>query len=258
MSVWNPQTYLQFADERARPFIDLVAQVGAVEPARVVDLGCGPGQLTASLAQRWPSAFVTGVDSSPEMIERATEHSSERVAFQIGDLQAWQPDQPVDVIISNATLQWVPDHRLLLPKLVGALAPDGWLAFQVPGNFDAPSHALLYELAERADYAPHLAEVQIRRPAAADPETYLADLARMGCTVNAWETTYLHVLRGPDAVFRWISSTGARPILQALPDELRLRFETAYRALLDQAYPSQAYGTVLPFRRIFVVAHRAG
>jgi trans-aconitate 2-methyltransferase len=249
---------LQFADERARPFIDLVAQVGAAEPARVVDLGCGPGQLTASLAQRWPSAYVEGVDSSPEMIEKAADHASERVTFQVGDLRAWQPVQPVDVIISNATLQWVPDHRSLLPELVGALAPDGWLAFQVPGNFGAPSHQLLYGLAERADYAPHLAEVQVRRPAAADPETYLADLARLGCTVNAWETTYLHVLSGPDAVFRWISSTGARPILQALPDELRPRFETEYRALLDQAYPSEPHGTVLPFRRIFLVAQRAG
>jgi trans-aconitate 2-methyltransferase len=258
MTVWNPQTYLQFADERARPFVDLVAQVGAAEPGRVVDLGCGPGQLTASLAQRWPSAYVEGLDSSPEMIERAQEHASDRVSFQIGDLQAWRPAQPVDVIVSNATLQWVPDHRSLLPGLVGALAPGGWLAFQVPGNFDAPSHQLLYELAERADYAPHLAQVQTRRPATAEPETYLSDLASLGCTVNAWETTDLHVLSGPDPVCRWISGTGARPILQALPAELRPGFETEYRALLNQAYPSQPYGTVQPFRRIFVVAHRAG
>lgn len=258
MPVWNPQTYLQFADERSRPFVDLVAQIGAEDPARVVDLGCGPGQLTASLAERWPGAYVEGIDSSPEMIARAAEHASQRVTFAVQDLRAWQPSRPVDVIISNATLQWVPEHRALLPGLVEALNPAGWLAFQVPGNFDAASHQLLYELAERRDYAPHLAEVQTRRPAAADSAAYLGDLAALGCTVNAWETTYLHVLSGPDPVFRWISGTGARPILQALPEELRPGFEMEYRALLNEAYPSQPYGTVMPFRRIFVVAHRDG
>jgi len=256
LAVWNPETYLQFADERGRPFADLLARVGAVAPSRVVDLGCGPGQLTATLGTRWPTAYVQGVDSSPEMIARAAEHATDRVGFGVQDLRDWRPETPVDVIVSNATLQWVPEHRELLPGLVGALAPGGWLAFQVPGNFEEPNHRLLWELAQDPRFVEHTAGVE--RPASVGPADYLADLSGLGCTVDAWETTYLHVLDGPDPVFRWISGTGARPIRQALPAALRVEFETEYRVRLDAAYPAQPYGTVLPFRRIFVVAQRAG
>lgn len=254
MAVWDPRVYLQFADERSRPFFDLVAQVPADAPASVVDLGCGPGQLTARLADRWPTAQVVGVDASPQMTARADEHAGPRVSFQTGDLRDWLSPQPVDVIISNATLQWLPEHRALLPGLVDQLSPGGWLAFQVPGNFGAPSHRLLHELAAQPPYADHTAGVE--RPATADPVDYLSDLAAVGCAVNAWETTYLHLLTGPDPVFRWIAGTGARPVLQALPDELRTRFVADYQAQLRAAYPEQPYGTVLPLRRIFVVARR--
>ena len=253
MAVWNPDAYLQFADERGRPFVDLVARIGAAAPRRVVDLGCGPGQLTATLASRWPTAYVRGLDSSPEMIERADEHATDRVSFHVQDLRDWRPDTPVDVVVSNATLQWLPEHRQLLPDLVGSLAPGGWLAFQVPG-FDEPSHRLLRELAQDSRYAEHTAGLE--QPASVGPEAYLADLSGLDCAVDAWETTYLHVLTGPDPVFRWISGTGARPVIQALPAELRAEFETEYKALLNEAYPAQPYGTVLPFRRIFVVARR--
>jgi trans-aconitate 2-methyltransferase len=253
--MWDPATYLQFADERGRPFFDLLSQVRADEPGRVVDLGCGPGQLTATLADRWPSANVLGMDSSPQMIERAARYAGGRVNFAVGDLRDWHPTEPVDVIVSNATLQWVPDHRSLLPRLVRSLASAGWLAFQVPGNFGEPSHVLLHQLAEDARFAEFAGDRE--RPAAFDPSTYVADLHRLGCSVNAWETTYLHVLTGPDPVFRWISGTGARPILQALPEEAREVFVAEYKAALNRAYPAAAYGTLLPFRRVFVVARRA-
>ncbi|HEY5820867.1 MAG TPA: trans-aconitate 2-methyltransferase [Propionibacteriaceae bacterium] len=253
--VWNPQTYLEFADERSRPFVDLVSRIPADDPARVVDLGCGPGQLTASLARRWPNATIEGLDSSAEMVDRAAEHAGGSVSFRVEDIARWRPAQPVDVIVSNAALQWVPEHRALLPGLVEQLAPGGWLAFQVPGNFGEPSHRLLHELASSPRYASYVAGME--RPAVADPAAYLADLSALGCAVDAWETTYLHVLTGPDAVFRWISGTGARPVLQALPEALRPEFETAYQAMLNQAYPRRPYGTLLPFRRIFVVAQRS-
>jgi trans-aconitate 2-methyltransferase len=253
--MWDPTTYLQFADERSRPFFDLLSQVRADEPSRVVDLGCGPGQLTASLADRWPSANVLGIDSSPEMIERADRYAGARVRFAVSDLRDWHPSEPVDVIVSNATLQWVPDHRSLLPRLVRSLAGSGWLAFQVPGNFGEPSHVLLHQLAEDARFAEFTADGE--RPAAFDAATYVGDLYRLGCQVNAWETTYLHVLTGPDPVFRWISGTGARPILQALPEEAREVFVAEYKAELNRAYPATPYGTLLPFRRVFVVARRA-
>ena len=255
MTVWDPTSYLEFADERSRPFMDLLSRVDAAEPKVVVDLGCGPGQLTASLADRWPNAQIVGLDSSQEMIMRAARFAGPRVRFRLQDLRDWRPETSVDVIISNATLQWVPGHRELLPSLVSSLTPDGWLAFQVPANFDEPSHRLLRQLADDPRYAPMLTEVAW--PIAADAASYLDDLAHLGCSVDAWETTYLHVLSGPDPVFRWISGTGARPVLQVLPDDRREQFVSECRELLNKAYPIRPYGTVLHFRRIFVVAHRA-
>jgi len=253
LASWDPETYLRFSDERSRPFADLTQRIGADAPLTVVDLGCGPGRLTATLAERWPGGQVLGLDSSPEMVDRAGELSGDRLSFEVGDLRSWTPERPVDVIVSNAALQWVPDHRALLPALVDRLAPGGWLAFQVPGNFDQPSHRLLRELAADPRFGlPH----EVERPRAFDPDVYLADLSALGLQVDAWETTYLHVLPGENPVFTWISGTGARPILQALPADRREAFVAEYQGLLRAAYPPQPFGTVLPFRRVFAVARR--
>jgi trans-aconitate 2-methyltransferase len=254
MVEWDPQRYLQFADQRGRPFGDLLSRVRAAGPRSVVDLGCGPGQLTAGLLDRWPEAAVLGLDTSPAMIEQARRLERPGLRFACADLRDWSPETPVDVLVSNAVLQWVPGHRTLLPRLLSAVAAGGWLAFQVPGNFAEPSHRLLHQLAADPRFARYAAGVT--RPSAADPADYLADLIALGCSVDAWETTYLHVLTGPDPVFRWIAGTGARPVLQALPGDLREEFEREYRAALAEAYPPQPYGTVLPFRRVFVVAQR--
>jgi trans-aconitate 2-methyltransferase len=251
---WDASTYAAFSDERSRPFTDLLARVGAEGPRSVVDLGCGSGALTAGLAQRWPTARVTGVDSSAAMIAAAQPYAGERVTFVLGDLVDWRPDGPVDVLVSNAALQWVPGYRRLLPGLVHALADGGWLAVQVPGNFDAPSHQVLREVAALPPYAEHTAGLV--RPAVADPVEHLADLVGLGCRVDAWETTYLHVLAGPDPVLRWLQGTGARPYVDALPEPLRPSFTDALRQRLAEAYPAEPWGTVLPFRRLFVVAQR--
>lgn len=251
---WDPRRYLAYADERGRPFVELVARVGATNPGTVVDLGCGPGNLTALLARRWPDAVITGVDSSPEMIEAAS-RDVPAVAFTVGDLRDWLAQAgpgEVDVLVSNAALQWVPGHLDLLPSLVGAVRRGGWLAFQVPGNGREPSHTICDELAAEEPYAAHTAGAAT--PAAHGPVTYLRALQRLGCEVEAWETTYLHVLHGPDPVFTWVSGTGARPTLQALPDDLRPRFEAEFKARLRTAYPDDGHGVVLPFRRVFVVA----
>jgi trans-aconitate 2-methyltransferase len=247
---WDPDTYLRYADERGRPFLDLVARVGAAEPATVVDLGCGPGTLTALLKQRWPSAAVTGVDSSAEMVAAADR--TRGVDYVVGDLREWRPPAPVDVLVANAALQWVPGHLDLLPSLVGTVAPGGWFAFQVPGNFDEPSHVLRKHLAADPRFAPYL--VDVAAPDAFGAEVYLDRLTALGCAVDAWETTYLHVLTGDDPVFTWVSGTGARPTLEALPPEVRREFEGEFREALRAAYPRRAHGTVLPFRRVFVVA----
>lgn len=253
MADWDPEHYRRFADERSRPYGDLVARIRADNPRTVVDLGCGPGELTASLRRLWPDAEILGVDSSAAMIAKAESiPGDDRLHFLLRDLGSWRPDAGTDVMISNAALQWLPEHRALLPDLVERLSSDGWLAFQVPGNFTAPSHLLLHELADVEPYATYT--TGLPRPASAEPADYLADLAALGCRVDVWETTYLHVLSGTDPVFTWISSTGARPILQALPDDLRQSFESEYKQRLREAYPEQPYGTVLPFRRIFVVA----
>lgn len=251
---WDPERYLTYADERGRPFVELLGRVGAERPRRVVDLGCGPGTLTRLLADRWPDARVEGLDSSPEMVERARRAGS-GIAFEVADLRDWASagGEPVDVLVSNATLQWLPDHLDLLPALVARVSPGGWFAFQVPGNFEEPSHTIRRDLAAEAPYAAHLAGVAV--PDSHDPAVYLEALARLGCAVDVWETTYLHVLTGEDPVFTWVSGTGARPTLQALPDDLRPGFEDELRRRLRAAYPQRPVGVVLPFRRIFAVAH---
>jgi trans-aconitate 2-methyltransferase len=197
---------------------------------------------------------VVGVDSSAEMVERARASGVTGVRFEQADLRAWEPAEPVDVHLANATYQWVPGHLDLLPHLVEQVAPGGWFAFQVPGNHGEPSHVLLHELASDPRFAQYVDGVA--RPHSHDPAVYADVLLDLGLVVDAWETTYLHLLTGEDPVFTWISGTGARPTLQALPDDLRPTFESEYKALLREAYPPGRHGTTLPFRRVFVVAHR--
>ena len=259
--MWDPRQYLNFADERSRPFFDLASRIGAASPAYVVDLGCGPGQLTASLAARWPAATVLGIDSSAEMIRAAmaagygdSDHRG-RLSFEVGDVRDFKAERPVDVIISNAVLQWVPDHHDLLPRWAGYLASGGWLAFQLPGNFDQPSHVALRELARSDTWRDRLAGVELNRQAG-DPETYLDLLTRAGLVVDAWETTYLHVLHGPDPVTEWYRGTGLRPVLAILPPDEAEEFVRQYGERVRAAYPAASYGTVLPFRRVFVVARK--
>ncbi|HEX6148147.1 methyltransferase domain-containing protein [Nocardioides sp.] len=254
MFSWDAQRYLTFAGERGRPFADLLARVSVAGPTDVVDLGCGPGNLTRLLAEIWPGARVRGVDSSPAMVE-AAERDVPEVEFELADLRDWVArDEQVDLLVSNATLQWLPDHLDLLPDLAARVRPGGSLAFQVPGNFDEPSHTIRGELAAEPPYADHTVGVAV--PASHAPEVYLDVLARAGLEPDVWETTYLHVLTGDDPVFTWVSGTGARPTLQALPDDLRPRFEEEFKARLRAAYPDRGHGVVLPFRRIFAVGRR--
>jgi trans-aconitate 2-methyltransferase len=260
--MWDPAQYLHFTDERSRPFYDLAARIGAIAPGYVVDLGCGPGNLTASLAVRWPEEEVLGIDSSAEMIAAAGQADygaatqSGRLSFVVGEVSDWQPARAPDVIISNAVLQWVPGHLELLPRWAEYLAPGGWLAFQLPGNFDQPTHAVLRELAGSAQWRDRLSGVQLNRQAG-EPAEYLDLLGRLGLTVDAWETTYLHVLQGPDPVTEWYKGTGLRPVLAALDPAEAKEFVAEYSRRMQKHYPAAPYGTVLPFRRVFVVAHGA-
>lgn len=260
---WDPDLYLTFAAERGRPFADLVQRIAVEDPATVVDLGCGPGNATATLLDRWPRARVHGVDSSPEMVEQAAGLARDRLTFAQGTIEDWRPEHPVDVIVSNAALQWVPSHVDLLPGWVDRLTAGGALAFQVPANFDGPAAAVFREVATRPRFAGKLAAVAasggpsarggVARPAA----EYVDLLARLGCRVDAWETTYQHVLPGADPVLAWYSGTGLRPYLDVLDGPERDAFRAEVAAGLRAAFPARDYGTVMPFTRIFVIAYRA-
>ena len=258
---WDPATYLRFAGERARPFAELTARVDAEDPRVVVDLGCGDGSVTATLAQRWPAARVTGVDSSASMLAAAAEHAVPgRLEFTQGDLRDWRPVEPVDVLVSNAALHWVPGHAPLVSRWATELAADGWLALQVPGNQAAPTHALLASLVAEPRWAQRLApgDDSVLDPAAVlDPRGYLDVLTAAGLVADAWETTYLHVLTGADPVLRWVSGTVLRPVLARLSTEDADELTAEYAAGLRATYPVREDGTtVLPFRRVFAVGHR--
>lgn len=263
---WDPAQYAVFGDHRGRPFHDLLARVPSERPERVVDLGCGPGELTLSLADRWPAAHVTGIDSSPEMLARARElDTSGRVDWVEAAAESWDPTAsgPIDVLVTNAVLQWVPTHLRLLPRWLETLSPAGVLAMQVPANFDAPSHRLMREVAARHPRAEELQDGLDRADAVARPETYAALLLAHTREVDVWQTTYLQVLTAePDAphpVLEWVRGTGLRPVLGVLTDETeREAFLATYERELEAAYPRRDGVVLFPFTRTFAVAQLSG
>ncbi|HET8600571.1 MAG TPA: methyltransferase domain-containing protein [Segeticoccus sp.] len=262
---WDPQQYARFSDHRGRPYHDLLQRVGAEQPAVVVDLGCGNGPLTLGLARRWPQARIVGVDSSAEMLRRARELDvAGRVEWMRADVADWDPASlgaAPDVVVTNALLQWVPTHLRLLPHWFRALAPGGWFALQVPGNFDAPSHAILRELVLTHPRAAELTPGIRDGSAVGEPSTYASLMAAEGLVPDAWETTYLHLLdpsgEQSDPVLEWVKGTALRPFLDVLTGEdERSDFLATYADRLRVAYPRQRYGTPFPFRRVFAVGHQ--
>jgi trans-aconitate 2-methyltransferase len=253
---WSPERYLAFGDHRTRPAVDLLARVALAAPARVADLGCGPGNSTALLCARWPQAEVVGLDSSPEMLAKARA-SGLSARWLEADLAGWVPAGAFDLLYSNAALQWLPDHARLLPRLLDALPPGGVLAVQMPRNFDAPSHVLLREVADRGPWAARLASRLLRAPVAA-PEHYYDLLQPQAAALDIWESEYLQILEGDDPVLSWTRSTALRPVIAALDPDEQARFEADYAKRLRLAYPRRADGqTLFPFRRLFIVATRA-
>jgi trans-aconitate 2-methyltransferase len=251
---WDPDAYMTFGNERTRPAIELLARVPLRAPIRIIDLGCGPGNSTALLAARWPDANIDGLESSPEMLAKARA-SKVRATWIEGDVESWSPATLYDVVFSNAALHWIGDHHALLPRLMSHVADGGALAFQIPRNFDAPSHVLMREVANGGPWAAKLANT--KRVNVLSPDDYFDIFAPLAESLDIWETRYLHVLEGEDPVLAWVSGTGLRPFLQPLDSEERETFVAQYRARLRGAYPRRKDGrTLFPFQRLFVVAQR--
>ncbi|HWA91184.1 MAG TPA: trans-aconitate 2-methyltransferase [Rhizomicrobium sp.] len=252
MAQWDPKTYLDFEDERTRPAVELLARVPYKAPAHVIDLGCGPGNSTALLARRWPKAKLEGLDASEPMLDQAR-RSGIQATWHSGDIPSWRPLRKYDVIFANAALHWIADQDALMRRLMSYLAPAGVFAFQVPANFDEPSHALMREVAASGPWAAKLAGV--RNIVLGSAQGYYELLEPLSSHLDIWHTTYLQVLEGEDAVYRWVSGTGLRPFTGALEGAERDAFIAAYKARLDEAYPRRASGkTLFPFQRLFVVA----
>jgi trans-aconitate 2-methyltransferase len=252
---WDPGRYLRFADQRLCPALDLPARIDLAHPETVVDLGCGAGNVTAHLKRRWAGAIVTGVDNSPEMLERARAVDAD-IRWESGELSSWRPAQPVTLIYSNAALHWVDNHADLFPRLVGCAAEGGVLAVQMPHQNRAGSHQAAFELAKSARWKNRLAG-QVRESPVAEPQQYYDWLIPHVSAVDIWETEYLQIMDGANPVADWTRGTFLLPFLGALDDDERAAFEAEYRALVLQAYPKRNDGkTLFPFRRLFLMARR--
>jgi trans-aconitate 2-methyltransferase len=259
MPTWDSQQYLRFQQERTQPSVDLTARIVIDTPARFVDLGCGPGNSTAVVAQRWPGAAATGVDTSAAMLATARKDAPQRTWIQ-QDITAWADSTAAaswPLVFSNAAFQWVPSHGTLLPKLFAAVAPGGALAFQIPHTLEMPHHTLIHEVADSPAWQSRF----LRPPVSwhAEPVGFYYDaLAPLAARVEAWATEYFHVLDGPQGIVEWYRGTGLRPYLDLLPDEeAKHGYLRDYLAALTPLYPRQKDGRVLmPFRRLFVIAYR--
>lgn len=258
MPAWDPNLYLKYADERARPAADLIAQIRLEAPGQIVDLGCGPGNSTEQLRQRWLKAAITGVDNSPEMLAQARANHPDW-QWVLSDIQGWKPEPAVDLIFSNAALHWVPGHATLFRSLISAVTPGGAIAAQMPNNFHSPAHAVMQEVASGGD--PRWSKTLDAAPGTftVQPPAFYYDVLRKHASrVDIWDTEYQHVMDGPKAIFDWIRSTGMRPYLDRLPDdEQRRMFEEMCLEGFQEAYRPNDQGKVLfPFRRTFIVAYR--
>jgi trans-aconitate 2-methyltransferase len=255
MSDWNPALYSRFEDERTRPAAELLARVPLDAAKHVVDLGCGPGNSTELLVRRYPSAQISGIDNSEAMLAAARKRLP-AIPFELRDVAEWQPAAQLDLAFANATLQWVPEHEHLLPRLLSVLAPGGVLAVQVPDNLDEPSHVLMREVAGGPRFASLTGDANKVRSRILPAQRYY-DLLSPHAEVDVWRTTYYHLMEDAGAIVRWLRSTGLKPFIEALTPDLQSAFLSEYERRIDAAYPRRADGRrLLAFPRLFIVARR--
>jgi trans-aconitate 2-methyltransferase len=256
MATWNATHYLKYADERTRPSIDLAARINLDAPHSIVDLGCGPGNSTQVLRNRWPMAKLLGVDTSPEMIEAARTRYPDH-EWLIADASSWTTPEPLDLVYSNAALQWIPDHRSLMRRLFSMVASGGTLAFQIPSGTFATVRTLIHDISRMPAWSEQM-DAARQALTMESPEFYYDALCDVASSLDIWETEYYHVLASKAAIVDWISSTGLRPFLAALDtDAERSEFVAELQNRVDAAYEAQIDGKVLfSFRRTFVIAYR--
>ncbi len=255
MDDWNAKAYRRFEAERSRPAADLLARVPTGARRRIVDLGCGPGNSTQLLAERYPEGEVVGQDASPDMLVSARARLP-RLTFTQGDLADWRGG-PADLIFANAVLHWVPDHIAVMARLARQFAPLGCLAVQMPDNEDEPTHVLMREIAAEPRFRDKLAQSAGARETIGAFADYDAALSPLCDDIDIWRTVYVHRLKGPDAIVAWVEGAGLRPFLAPLASEERAAFLARYRAAIVDAYrPRAGGGVLLPFPRLFVVASR--
>ncbi|TMJ31350.1 MAG: trans-aconitate 2-methyltransferase [Alphaproteobacteria bacterium] len=256
MTDWNARQYLRFEDERTRPPRDLLAQVPLADARLVVDLGCGPGNSTELLVERYPQAQVIGVDSSPDMLRQARARLP-KCAFVEGDIATWAPAAPPDLLFGNAVFQWVPDHPAVLRRLLEGLPQGGVLAVQMPDNTREPALVLMQEVAGKGPWAGKAALDDAGRPDLPTPATYYDLLKPLCARLDIWHSIYNHVMDGPEGIVEWFKGSGLRPFLSALDPSMREDFLAAYLARIAQQYPHRYDGRVLlKFPRLFIVAAR--
>lgn len=253
---WSAERYLTFEDERTRPARELLARVPDIGEAPVFDLGCGPGNSTELLVDRFGASRVSGLDSDDDMLSAARRRLPD-TPFLKADLADWRPKTPAGLLFANAVFQWLPDHPVLLERLMDDLVPGGALAVQMPDNLDEPSHLLMEESAQAGPWRGSFAD-SVRRKPLPSAERYFDRLAPKSMRVDLWRTTYYHVMTGPDAIVDWVRGTGLRPYLDRVPEEMRADFIADYTARIAGAYPARADGrALLAFPRLFIVAVRA-
>lgn len=252
---WDPKQYDKFLQPRLRPALDLIGAIPDIDPAVVVDLGCGSGNITRLLAQQWPRASVTGIDDSEAMLAKAADEPGS-IHWMTQSVADWGSLECADVVFSNAALHWLPDHATLFKRLVDALKPGGVLAVQMPRNFTAPSHTLIAETARGGPWRSKLASLLGPDPVA-EPDFYHAVLSPLAQALDLWETQYFHLLEGPDPVKEWTKGSWLRRFLDRLDPHESAAFEQQYARALRAAYPPSADGrTWFPFKRLFIVLRK--
>lgn len=256
MKDWNPDLYRRFEDERTRPARDLLARVPLTAPRRVVDLGCGPGNSTELLVERFPEADVVGLDNSPSMLDSARERLP-GCRFELADIATWAPTEAPDLIYANASLQWVGNHEALLPRLLKLLAPGGVLAVQMPDNRDEATHRAMRELAAMPAFAPLIGDANRLRTELLGLDGYYDLLAPLA-ELDLWRTAYQHPMDSPARIVEWVRGTGLKPFVDPLPEAERAQFLAAYEQRIAENYPPRADGRrLLVFPRLFFVARRS-